>query len=135
MSGWRRMDPAVKSAPHPPHRLAKVQTRKPLLKTILPELCAELDRDLRAQGEHSLANGVDYLRVYGLCECSADSCGSFYTAERPNGKYGEGHRCVMLNPATGMTILDVVDDVIKFVELIDRPTINAALRDAGTSGG
>lgn len=103
----------------------------PLLKDLLPGLCAELERDLRAEGEHRIANTVDCLRVYELCPCSDHFCGSFSTAERPDGKYGPGHRNILLNPSAGMTILDVVDGIIKFVELIDRPDIKTALKDAG----
>ena len=92
-------------------------------KDVLPDLCAEIERDLRGQGDHHIANTVDFLRIYGLCPCTDDFCGSFYTAPRPNGKYGPGHRTMLLDSSPGMVILDVVDGIITFVELIDRPEV------------
>ena len=52
-------------------------------------------------------------------------------ASRPDGKYGVGHHNIVLNPERGMTILDVVDGVIKSVELIDRPEVKQALEGSG----
>ena len=106
---------------------------KPLLRELLPDVCAELERDLRAAGEHAVADGVDFLRIHALCACEDTWCGSFYTAPKPDGKYGPGHRNVLLDPKIGMTILDVVDDIIVFVELIDRPDVKTALRTHGVT--
>jgi hypothetical protein len=55
------------------------------------------------------------------CGCGDDFCQSFYTRPSPVGAYGSGHRNVGLTPSqSGMLILDVVDDVIMFVEVLDR---------------
>ena len=102
-----------------------------LAKDVVPDLCAEIERDLRGQGDHSIANTVDFLRIYGLCPCTDEFCGSFYTAPRPNGKYGPSHRTMLLDSSPGMVILDVVDGIITFVELIDRPEVKAVLRSHG----
>jgi hypothetical protein len=54
-----------------------------------------------------------------------DFCQSFYTQPPPAGAYGPGHRCVALSPhRPGMLVLDVVDDLIMFVEVIDRPPLD-----------
>ncbi|WP_436786419.1 hypothetical protein [Yinghuangia sp. YIM S10712] len=50
------------------------------------------------------------------------------TAARPEGAYGSGHRNICLLPAKGVIILDVVDDVVMFVEVLDRPEVKASFR-------
>ena len=86
-----------------------------------PRLARELDDALLASGESLLAASVDSLRVVEQCGCDDDFCQSFYTAPKPQGTFGRGHRNVLLDPPwTGMLILDVVDDKIVYVEVIDR---------------
>jgi len=99
----------------------------PLLIERLPDLARELEQGLIAEGLDFLAGSVEFLRIYSNCECSDTTCGSFYTGPRPDGAFGPGHRSVLLDPSEGMTILDVVDDVIRYVELIDRPDNYTAL--------
>ena len=103
----------------------------PLLIDQFPEVARELEAALRREGEHWLADSVTFTRIYGPCECSDTTCGSFYTGPKPDGAFGPGHRCIPLDPSVGMMIIDVVDDVIRYVELIDRPDVHAALRRAG----
>lgn len=100
---------------------------RPLLHEGFPDLVRELEHLLRAENEHFLANSVEFLRIYGPCGCSDVTCGSFYTGPKPDGAFGPGHRTVLLDPTEGMVILDVVDDVIRYVELIDRPDIHDAI--------
>jgi hypothetical protein len=102
----------------------------PLLVEQLPEVASKLEQALRRRGEHRLAGAVVSVRIYDLCGCPSSSCGSFYTGLRPDGGFGPGHRNVVLAPAVGAMVLDVVDDVIRYVELIDRPAVHAALRTA-----
>lgn len=99
----------------------------PLLVQRLPNLAVELKQGLHVQGEVFLADSVEFLRIYSLCGCSDTTCGSFYTGPRPDDAFGPNHRCIPLDPSKGMTILDIVDDVIRYVELINRPDIYAAL--------
>ena len=75
--------------------------------------------------ETYLADQVDTLRVLRECGCGDDFCQSFYTQPPPVGANGLGHRNVCLSPSrSGMLVLDVVDDVIMFVEVIDRPLLD-----------
>jgi len=86
-----------------------------LVVTITPHICSQ----------------VSGLRILERCRCGDNFCASFYTQPKPNGAYGAGHRNVLLEPAKGMLILDVVDNVIAKVEILDRndirPTLLAAL--------
>jgi hypothetical protein len=79
----------------------------------------------REAGEDGLVSQVDSLRVLRECGCGDDFCQSFYTQPPPVGAYGPGHRNVCLSPhRPGMLVLDVVDDLIMFVEVIDRPPLD-----------
>jgi hypothetical protein len=97
----------------------------PLVSAQWPHLAAELVTALRAEGEHDLADRVDTLGVLHQCACDDDFCQSFYTAPKPTGPYGPGHRNVSLSPAEpGYLILDVVDDAIMYVEVLYRPPLS-----------
>jgi hypothetical protein len=97
----------------------------PLVSIRWPRLAAELTTALREADESNLIYQVDNLRVLGECGCGDDFCQSFYTQPPPAGAYGPGHRNVGLSPSeSGMLVLDVVDDVIMFVEVIDRPPLD-----------
>ena len=101
----------------------------PLVREVYPELVAELARLLEAEGERHLAILAHDLRLVGACECKDDFCQSFRTAEHPPGTpYGPGHRNVMLDPAEGMIILDVVYERIVYVEVLFHPPLTR--RDA-----
>jgi hypothetical protein len=89
-----------------------------------PGLAAELAATLRAIGEDGLAAQVMHLRVLDECDCGDGFCQSFYTQPPPVGAYGPGHRNIALSPdRSGMLVLDVVDYVIMFVEVVDRPPL------------
>jgi hypothetical protein len=81
-------------------------------------------RLLRDEGEEHLAICAYDLRIVERCGCGDDFCQSFYTAEKPVGAYGDGHRNVLLQPEHGMLILDVVHGRIMFVEVIDHPPLH-----------
>ena len=96
----------------------------PLVSDKWPRLVAELATALRDEGESDLANQVDALHVLEECGCDDAFCQSFYTAPKPSGAYGPGHRNIGLNPSEpGYLILDVVNDVIMFVEVLYRPPL------------
>ncbi|WP_197042585.1 hypothetical protein [Microbispora rosea] len=80
----------------------------PLVRELFPELIADLIACLEEAGETELAIVAWDVRLYQWCECGDDFCQSFYTAPRPDGAYGPGHRCVPLIPKKGDLILDVV---------------------------
>jgi len=111
----------------PAHDTPDQMEPKPLLHELLPALAHELEQCLLVEGENLLAGSIQTLQIFSACECSDITCGSFYTGPRPDGAFGPGHRSILLDPSNGMMILDVVDDVIRYVELIDRAAIHAAL--------
>jgi hypothetical protein len=90
-----------------------------------PRLAAELAGALREADEGDLAEQVADLRILRQCDCRDAFCQSFYTQPPPDGAYGPGHRNVGLSPdRPGMLVLDVVDNVIMYVEVIDRPPLS-----------
>jgi hypothetical protein len=93
----------------------------PLLYQVWPTFAAELAAALDAEGEDLLAERVGQLRVVETCGCGDNFCQGFYTAPRPAGAYGDGHRNICLDPPwPGQLILDVVDDHIAYVEVLYR---------------
>jgi hypothetical protein len=98
-----------------------------LLTEILPVLAHELEQLLRKEGEINLAAQVPLLTVVDRCRCGDDFCASFYTQPEPKGTYGPSHRCLELEPAEGMLILDVVADTIAHVEILNRDDIRQKL--------
>jgi hypothetical protein len=97
------------------------------LNEVLPLLSQELEQLLKDAGEANLASQVSGLRILDRCRCGDDFCASFYTQPKPHGAYGPGHRNVLLEPAKGMLILDVVDGVIVQVEILHRDDIRQTL--------
>ena len=93
----------------------------------LPEFSQELTTLLAKAGELDLAKQVAKLEIVTRCSCDDAFCASFYTAPKPHGSYGPKHRNLALEPAEGMIILDLVEDVIVNVEVIDRQDIQAKL--------
>lgn len=90
-----------------------------------PRLAAELAAALREADEDDLAEQVTGLRILQQCDCRDAFCQSFYTQPPPDGAYGPGHRNVGLSPdRSGMLVLDVVDNLIMYVEVIDRPPLS-----------
>ncbi|GAA3143577.1 hypothetical protein GCM10010466_38170 [Planomonospora alba] len=104
------------------------KTERPLVRELFPDLVTELIACLRVEGEEALAVSAWDIRFYEDCGCDDDFCQSFYTAERPDGTYGPGHRCVPLAPLEGELILDVVEERIMFVEVLHYPKLS---RSAG----
>ena len=92
--------------------------RGELLARLLPELTAELRALILAGDEPQLAGEVERLRVIDRCRCGDSFCATLYTAPQPKGSYGPSHRNVVLDPATGMIVLDVVDERIVCIEIL-----------------
>lgn len=101
---------------------------QPRLIDCLPLLAQELRDGLEEQDEHFLANSIEFVHIYGRCDCNDDFCATFYTAPRPDGTYRPEKRNVILNPKNGMTILRVNDNEITQVELIHRPDIRVQVQ-------
>ena len=98
----------------------------PLVRDVYPDFSAELISLLNAEGESELGISAYDLRVVAKCGCGDDLCQGFYTAPRPNGPYGAGHRNVALSPERGMIVLDVVEQRIMFVEVLDHAPLSRA---------
>jgi hypothetical protein len=94
---------------------------------LLPAFAAELDQALRAEGEDELADQIASLVIQSPCGCGDDFCSSFYTGSVPNGAWGPSLRHVTPVVTTGMVVLDVVDDLVRYVEVLYRDDIKAAL--------
>lgn len=94
-------------------------TDRPLLTDVLPEIADTLEQILLNEGEAELAATVRSLRFYAPCACGEDTCESFYTAPKPSGSAGPGHRNVMLFwPRGGLLALEVVDGEICSVSIL-----------------
>ena len=97
-----------------------------LLVTSLPQFARELTTVLNSNGETHLAEQVATAKISGRCGCESSFCASFYTGPPPLGAWSdEGtYHCVAL---PGMIALDVVDNEIRYVEVLDRPEIKMAV--------
>ena len=89
-----------------------------MLADISPAFAAELTTLLLSSEEPDLAGQVAHLKVLSRCHCGDSFCSTFYTAVPPDGSYGPKHRNVVLDPAVGMIVLDVVDQKIMCVEVL-----------------
>ena len=98
-----------------------------LLGETLPEFARELQRLLQGQ-KPELAVQVPILKIVEGCRCGDDFCASFHTQPKPTGAYGPGLDTLLLNTdAPGMLILDVVDGLISFIEVLNRPDVRQKL--------
>ena len=98
-----------------------------LAKDILPEFIEELRAMLAKAGRLDLAERVKELQFVDRCRCDDEFCSSFYTAPKPIGAYGPGHSNLVLSPKEGMVVLDLVNDEIRYVEVIDRRDVRDVL--------
>jgi len=92
-----------------------------------PALASELGELLQRSGEDALADTIGGLVVVDRCRCGDDFCATMYTALRPQGAWGEGHRNVALDPRRGFLILDVLNERIVEVEVLYRDEIRKSL--------
>jgi len=97
------------------------------LNSSLPNLSQELTALLISAEEPALAAQIASLEIVQRCPCNDDFCATFYTAPRPAGAYGPGHRNVSLEPENGMIILDVLDERIMKVEILYRDEVRSQL--------
>ena len=98
-----------------------------LLSDVFPQLSQKLEQLLTDAGEVNLALQVSGLRIVDRCRCDDGFCASFYTQPKPKGAYGPSHSNIALTPTKGMLIVDVVDNVITFVEVLYRNDIREKL--------
>lgn len=88
----------------------------PALHGIVPELAAQLEDLLEKRGEILLAKQVRDLSAAESCLHKNGS--DFYTAPRPSGAFGLGHRTIEL--IAGHLMVDVVMDRIVLIEVLHR---------------
>jgi hypothetical protein len=97
------------------------------LEEALPLFASELEEALNRQGSARLAKQVRQLPLIDRCRCGDDFCATFYTAPKPSGAYGAGHKNVIVDSERGMIILDVVKGKICCVEVLFRKDVQQAL--------
>lgn len=107
---------------------------RPRVVELLPDLAAELVKALTEAGELELASQVNSLRIVELCGCDDDFCASFYTGPKPDGGWGSNNKNVVPPIETGMVVLDVVDGIIRYVEIIDRDDVQSAILPEDPAG-
>jgi hypothetical protein len=98
-----------------------------LLCEVLPAFVQELRDLLAREGRPELAAQLAELRVIDRCRCGDDFCAMIYATSRPEGTWGRGRGDVLLRPARGMIILDVVAGRIATIEVLYRPEIRERL--------
>lgn len=102
---------------------------RPLLTSVAPEFARELTAALTQDGLAELAGQVSHLEIWDVCGCEDEFCGSFYVGAKPDGTWAQlgEYSTVAPDVAAGMVFLDVVDDVIRYVEVLDRPELAEVL--------
>jgi hypothetical protein len=149
------MEVIGKTDVEPPEPPINTQPLFPL-RQIWPDVLDRLKRLLTESGEIELAATVEGLEGYDRCRCGSDHCATIYTKPRPSGGFGPSHRNIVFRNADTIdldtrlrvgdtstartteytTILDVVDEEIRCIEILDdhesRRRLVAALPDAET---
>lgn len=97
------------------------------VRELLPNFCDELQDLISSCGRKDLVDQVGDLPIVGRCTCGEHNCAHFYTANPPNGAYGQGHSNILLDSDTGFVALDLIHDAIVAVEVLDRPDVKAPL--------
>ena len=91
-----------------------------LLDDTRPLLANEITRALVSQGERGLASQVHTLPIVEPCGCGDDFCISFFTGPRPDRRWADegDFENIEVAVSTGYTILDLVDGIIRYVEVL-----------------
>jgi hypothetical protein len=95
---------------------------RPLVWDVLPGLAAELERSLAELGRPELARQVGSLRIWSVCPCEVEGCGSFFTALPMKRWFRRGKEIPV-----GDLIVNTIDGDIVFVEVLGRPDVRAEL--------
>ena len=96
--------------------------QRPLVSDVLPGLAVELERSLGELGRPELARQIGSLRIWAVCPCEVEGCGSFYTALPMKRWFRRGKEV----PVGGL-VVNTIDGDIVFVEVLGRPDVRAAL--------
>jgi hypothetical protein len=98
-----------------------VTSERPLIGELLAEFSSQLAAALWEADEADLAATLGDTTIWGRCGCGDDFCSSFYTGPTPAGTWqqeGFEYRNVSPSMPTGIVNLDVVDGVIRYVEVL-----------------
>lgn len=95
---------------------------RPLVCDVLPGLAAELERSLEELGRPELARQVGSLRIWSVCPCEVEGCGSFFTALPMKRWFRRGKEVPI-----GDLVVNTIDGDIVFVEVLGRPDVRTAL--------
>lgn len=95
-----------------------------LVREVFPEVYADIVRLVEADGHQRLLEALPELAVVEPCSCGDSFCASFYTGARPRGTWSdEGHARSLRDADTKLVFsVDVVDDAIRYVEIISAQT-------------
>jgi hypothetical protein len=104
------------------------RTRR-LLRDLAPAFVSELVGALKRDGHELLVDQVVSLELWDRCGCQVKSCCSFYTGPKPLEPWRNvgDHFNLVPSVRKGMVVLDVVDGVIRYVEILDRPDVRKLL--------
>ena len=95
---------------------------RPLVRDVLPGLADELERSLGELGRPELAQQVRSLRLWAVCSCEVEGCGSFYTVLPMKRWFRRGKEVPV-----GELVVNTIDGDIVFVEVLGRPDVHATL--------
>ncbi|MFP5351265.1 MAG: hypothetical protein ACLGIB_01705 [Actinomycetota bacterium] len=94
---------------------------------VVPELAAEMERELRASGDDELADQVAGLRMMKSCGCGDDFCASFDTVSVPEGPSAKQRYGVPLSDHH--LIVHVMEGQIIEVEVLFRDDLRPKIRE------
>jgi hypothetical protein len=114
-------------SPSPPIAVARQHHYRPTLTDVAPAFAADLERELRAQGDAELAEQIPGLRVLSFCGCGDTECASFTTREPSNRSPDRQVETMTVDALDGMVNIDSLDGRIMYVEVLYRPDLRAAL--------
>ena len=95
-----------------------------LVRETLPEVYADLETIVEADGDFVLARQLPTLTIVEECGCGDAFCASFYTGARRAGAWSDegSHRTIGGGDARLVFAVDVVDSEIRYVEIISAQT-------------
>ena len=95
---------------------------RPLVRDVLPGLADELERSFGELGRPELGRQVGSLRIWSVCPCEVEGCGSFFTALPMKRWFRRGKEVPV-----GDLVVNTIDGDIVFVEVLGRPDVRETL--------
>lgn len=94
----------------------------------MPEFSDELRSLALQSGRPEIAEQLVRMRIVDRCRCGDDFWATFYTGEKPQGGYGPNQETIELPAETGMILLDLVNGLVRCVEVLYRDDIRLRLQ-------